>query len=150
MESKETGRETLDYLQGQLVPPTGFLQLGRNDAYQLLLLNNFDLIVTQFFVVILVLHPTTTKLHIMNLRPPCAYPNATSFRRLLGLLKHSDGNFIFFLYAPSTRLLPYPRDTYFYPRRPHYDKRSRTKYTEEGNKRRTLTSLLIFVIINYY
>ena len=37
------------------------------------------------------------------------------------------------------RLLLYTQDAYFYPGKSNYDKRSRTKYTDERNKRRTLT-----------
>ena len=53
----------------------------------------------------------------------------------------------FLLYAFSTRFLPYPQDTYFYPGRPYYDKRSITKNTEEKNKWRTLTWPITFLFL---
>ena len=52
--------------------------------------------------------------------------------------------------SPSlTRLLPYPRDTYFYPEGPTTTNRSRTKEIKEGRMNEERSSDFLFIYFYY-
>ena len=110
--------------------------LGNNDAHHFFLVTKFDLIVRQFFIVVLVLHPTTRKLQTMKQRPPCSYPEAYSFQCffefLMPLLLERLQFLVLYAFLNSTSTLPARH--LFLSRMPYCDKRSRAKNTEERNK----------------
>ena len=50
------------------------------------------------------------------------------------------------IFSPTrTRLLPDPQDTYFYPGRPYYDNRSRTKENEEEERMKNADLIIFFI-----
>ena len=74
----------------------------------------------------------------MQLRPPWISPTPLFDNSLISvltptlhLLKLNPFNGSSCFFTSETRLLPDPRDTYLYPGRPYYDKRSRTKKMEK-------------------